>query len=89
MVAVNKQHVVETRFEPGNLIALVARVIPRIIEVPGDNEAIIRIEGLAYRRIPVTELLYVKFPKIYSSSLDRTRALTFATSAWYICATVS
>lgn len=89
MVAVNKQHVVGARFEPGNFIALATRVIPRLSEVTGDNEAIIRTERLAHCRIPIAELLYVKSPRIYSSSLHRTHALTFATSAWYICATVS
>ena len=48
-----------SRLKPGDFIALAARVIPWISKVPGDNEVIIRIEGLAHRRIPVIELLHV------------------------------
>ena len=57
VIAVDEQHGIGTRFQPGDIDALLGREIPRKAKVARDNQMVVARQTIP--KIPVAQLLHV------------------------------
>lgn len=74
VVAVDKQHGIGTRFQPGDVGTFLGREIPRKAKVAGDDEIVVDRQTIP--KIPVAQLLHVDTAVNIARHIDRHRITT-------------
>ena len=75
VVAVDEQHRVGTRLQPGDVGAFLGREVPRKAKVAGDDEIVVA--GKTVAKLPVAELLHVEPTVDVARHIDRHRIASF------------
>lgn len=74
VVAVDEQHGIGTRFQPGDIDAFLGREIPRKAKVARDNQLVVARQTIP--KMPVAQLLHVEAAVNIARHIDRHRITT-------------
>ena len=74
VVAVDEQHGIGTRFQPGDIGALLGREIPGKAKVARDDEIVVARQAIP--KLPIAELLHVSAAMNIACYIDRHRITT-------------
>ena len=74
VVAVDKQYGIGTRFQPGDISALLGREIPRKAKVTRDNQIVVAHQAIP--KLPIAQLLHVEAAVNIARHIDRHRITT-------------
>lgn len=74
VVAVDEQRGIGTRFQPGDVGALLGREIPRKAKVARDDEIVVARQAIP--KVPIAQLLHVEAAVNIARHIDRHRITT-------------
>lgn len=74
VVAVDEQHGIGTRFQPGDIGAFLSREIPRKAKVARNNQIVVARQAIP--KLPIAQLLHVEAAVNIACHIDRHRITT-------------
>lgn len=74
VIAIDEQHGIGTRFQPGDISALLGREIPREAKVACDDQIVVARQAIP--KLPIAQLLHVETAVNIARHIDRHRITT-------------
>ena len=74
VIAVDEQHGIGARFQPGDISALLGRETPRKAKVARDNQIVVARQAIP--KVPIAQLLHVEAAVNIARHIDRHRITT-------------